>query len=169
VPVAVNASAAEFGSERFFQLVTRALEATGFDPKRLEIEITETAIIEDEAQVRQAMDRFRALGVRVALDDFGAGYSSLSHLLRFPFDKLKIDKSFIDSCTGNVRSAAVVHGVVGIGRALGMKVVAEGVETAEQQQFLRAAGVHAMQGYLFQRPAPIGAIGNLVRETRLAS
>jgi EAL domain-containing protein (putative c-di-GMP-specific phosphodiesterase class I)/signal transduction histidine kinase/DNA-binding NarL/FixJ family response regulator len=169
LPVAVNASAAEFGSDRFFQLVTRVLETSGFDPRRLEIEITETAIIEDETQVRGAMDRLRELGVRVSLDDFGAGYSSLSHLLRFPFDKLKIDKSFIDTCTGSVRTAAVVHGVVGIGRALGMKVVAEGVETVDQQKFLRAAGVHAMQGYLFQRPAPIAAIINLVDEMKLAS
>jgi EAL domain-containing protein (putative c-di-GMP-specific phosphodiesterase class I) len=169
LPVAVNASAAEFGSERFYDMVARTLEATGFDPKRLEIEITETAIIQDEEQVRATIERLHALGVKVTLDDFGAGYSSLSHLLRFPFDKLKIDKSFIDACAGNIKSASVIHGVVSIGRALGMKVVAEGVETPEQHGFLKAAGVHYLQGYLFQRPAPISAIVNLVTETRLAS
>jgi EAL domain-containing protein (putative c-di-GMP-specific phosphodiesterase class I)/CheY-like chemotaxis protein len=169
LPVAVNASALEFGSDRFYDMVTRTLEATGFDPKRLEIEITETAIIQDEAQVRATIERLHALGVKVALDDFGAGYSSLSHLLRFPFDKLKIDKSFIDACSGDIKSASVIHGVVSIGRSLGMKVVAEGVETPEQHGFLKAAGVHALQGYLFQRPAPIAAIVNLVSETRLAS
>jgi EAL domain-containing protein (putative c-di-GMP-specific phosphodiesterase class I)/CheY-like chemotaxis protein len=169
LPVAVNASAAEFGSDRFYDMVTRTLEATGFDPRRLEIEITETAIIQDEEQVRATIERLHALGVKVALDDFGAGYSSLSHLLRFPFDKLKIDKSFIDTCSGDIKSASVIHGVVSIGRALGMKVVAEGVETPEQHGFLKAAGVHALQGYLFQRPAPIAAIANLLTETRLAS
>jgi EAL domain-containing protein (putative c-di-GMP-specific phosphodiesterase class I) len=169
IPVAVNASASEFGSDRFYDTVTRTLEATGFDARRLEIEITETAIIQDEDQVRATIDRLHALGVKVALDDFGAGYSSLSHLLRFPFDKLKIDKSFIDACSGDIKSASVIHGVVSIGRSLGMKVVAEGVETPEQHGFLKAAGVHALQGYLFQRPAPIAAIANLLAETRLAS
>jgi EAL domain-containing protein (putative c-di-GMP-specific phosphodiesterase class I) len=90
----------------------------------------------------------------VALDDFGSGYSSLSHLRLVPFDKLKIDKGFISACTQDVTSAAVVHAVVSMGRALGMKVVAEGVETELQHKFLKVAGVHCMQGYLFGKPVP---------------
>ena len=98
------------------------------------------------------MSRLKALGVRLALDDFGTGYSSLLYLRRFPFDKLKIDKSFVHSIERSADAAAIVHAVVSLGRGLGMKVTAEGVETAEQQLFLRAAGVHSMQGYRFGRP-----------------
>jgi EAL domain-containing protein (putative c-di-GMP-specific phosphodiesterase class I) len=98
------------------------------------------------------MDRLRALGAKIALDDFGAGYSSLQHLRRFPFDKLKIDREFITDCTAEVQSATVIHAVTSIGRALGMKVVAEGVETENIARFLKIAGVHALQGYLFGEP-----------------
>ena len=95
------------------------------------------------------MLRLKALGVRLALDDFGTGYSSLLYLRRFPFDKLKIDRSFVRSIEKASDAAAIVHAVVSLGRGLGMKVTAEGVETADQQLFLRAAGVHSMQGYRF--------------------
>jgi EAL domain-containing protein (putative c-di-GMP-specific phosphodiesterase class I) len=98
------------------------------------------------------MLRLKALGVRIALDDFGTGYSSLLYLRRFPFDKLKIDRSFVVSIEGAADAAAIVHAVVGLGRGLGMQVTAEGVETADQHLFLRAAGVHSMQGYRFGRP-----------------
>ena len=98
------------------------------------------------------MLRLKAIGVRFALDDFGTGYSSLLYLRRFPFDKLKIDRSFVHSIERAADAAAIVHAVVSLGRGLGMKVTAEGVETAEQQLFLRAAGVHMMQGYRFGRP-----------------
>jgi EAL domain-containing protein (putative c-di-GMP-specific phosphodiesterase class I) len=103
----------------------------------------------------------------VALDDFGAGYSSLSHLRRYPFDKLKIDREFITDCSRDMESATVVHAVVSIGRALGMKVIAEGVETETQRNFLRIAGVYAMQGYLFGRPAPIDSLAPLIGATRV--
>jgi EAL domain-containing protein (putative c-di-GMP-specific phosphodiesterase class I) len=100
------------------------------------------------------MLRLKALGVKLALDDFGTGYSSLQYLRRFPFDRLKIDHTFVRSIENAADAAAIVHAVVSLGRGLGMKVTAEGVETAEQQLFLRAAGVHAMQGYRFGRPVP---------------
>ena len=98
-----------------------------------------------------AMLRLKALGVRIALDDFGTGYSSLLYLRRFPFDKLKIDRSFVLAIEKAAEAAAIVHAIVSLGRGLGMKVTAEGVETADQQLFLRAAGVHSMQGYRFGR------------------
>ena len=98
------------------------------------------------------MNRLRSLGVRLALDDFGTGYSSLQYLRRFPFDKLKIDRSFVLSLEKTADAAAIVHAVVSLGRGLGMKVTAEGVETADQHLFLRAAGVHFMQGYRFGKP-----------------
>jgi len=101
------------------------------------------------------MARLHDLGVRIALDDFGVGYSSLRHLRLFPFDKLKIDREFVSSCGTDSEAAVVVHAVVSIGRALGMKVVAEGVETEVQQRFLKVAGVHAMQGWLYGKPRPI--------------
>ena len=104
------------------------------------------------------MVRLKALGVRLALDDFGTGYSSLLYLRRFPFDKLKIDRSFVRSIEKAADAAAIVHAIVSLGRGLGMKVTAEGVETADQQLFLRAAGVHSMQGYRFGRPGSIAQI-----------
>ena len=125
---------------------------TGFDPARLELEITESTLLGNFDSAEGAMRRLKALGVRLALDDFGTGYSSLLYLRRFPFDRLKIDRSFVLSIEKAPEAAAIVHAVVGLGRGLGMKVTAEGVETAEQHLFLRAAGVHCMQGFRFGRP-----------------
>ncbi len=104
------------------------------------------------------MRRLKALGVRLALDDFGTGYSSLLYLRRFPFDKLKIDRSFVRAIESAAEAAPIVHAIVSLGRGLGMKVTAEGVETAEQHLFLRAAGVHFMQGFRFGRPETTGEI-----------
>ena len=102
------------------------------------------------------------MGVKVALDDFGVGYSSLNHLRLYPFDKLKIDRVFIQNCDTDVASAALVHAVVSVGRALGMKIVAEGVETEGQQKFLRISGVHALQGFHLARPMPAEALRALL-------
>ena len=111
------------------------------------------------------MVRLKALGVRLALDDFGTGYSSLLYLRRSPFDKLKIDRSFVRSIEKAADAAAIVHAIVSLGRGLGMKVTAEGVETADQQLFLRAAGVHSMQGYRFGRPGSIAQISARLQGT----
>ncbi len=147
--VAVNVSPLQFRRNDFYNLVERTLAETRFDPARLEIELTESVLLGNVDSAEAAMLRLKELGVQVALDDFGTGYSSLLYLRRFPFDKLKIDRSFVRSIEKAADAAAIVHAVVGLGRGLGMKVTAEGVETADQQLFLRAAGVHSMQGFRF--------------------
>jgi diguanylate cyclase (GGDEF)-like protein len=152
ITVAVNVSPLQFRRTDFVDVVERILAETGFDPARLELEVTESTLIGNVDTAELAMTRLKALGVRLALDDFGTGYSSLLYLRRFPFDKLKIDRSFVHSIEKASDAAAIVHAVVSLGRGLGMKVTAEGVESAEQHLFLRAAGVHSMQGYRFGRP-----------------
>jgi EAL domain-containing protein (putative c-di-GMP-specific phosphodiesterase class I)/signal transduction histidine kinase len=164
--VSFNASALEFADEGFVDRLLAAVAETGYDARRLEVEITETAILHHEKPVLESMNRLHAAGIGVALDDFGAGYSSLSHLRRYPFDKLKIDREFITDCSRDMESATVVHAVVSIGRALGMKVIAEGVETETQRNFLRIAGVYAMQGYLFGKPVPIDHLAPLIGAAR---
>ena len=160
--VAFNASAIEFADPGFVDRLHGLIQHHGYDPRRLEVEITETAILQSEVQVRTNIDRLRALGMKVALDDFGAGYSSLGHLRRYPFDKLKIDREFITDCSRDMQSATVVHAVVSIGRALGMKVIAEGVETETQRKFLKVAGVHAMQGFLFGKAVGIDELSRKI-------
>ncbi len=147
--VSVNVSPLQFRRTDFVDVVERTLAETQFDPARLELELTESVLIGNIETAEAGMLRLKALGVRIALDDFGTGYSSLLYLRRFPFDKLKIDRSFVRSIEKAADAAAIVHAVVSLGRGLGMKVTAEGVETADQQLFLRAAGVHCMQGYRF--------------------
>jgi diguanylate cyclase (GGDEF)-like protein len=152
ITVSVNVSPLQFRRADFVDVVERILLETDFDATRLELEVTESTLLGNVDTAELAMFRLKALGVRLALDDFGTGYSSLLYLRRFPFDKLKIDRSFVHSIERAADAAAIVHAVVSLGRGLGMKVTAEGVETAEQQLFLRAAGVHMMQGYRFGRP-----------------
>jgi len=147
--IAVNVSPLQFRRPEFVGQVERILEETGFDPTRLELELTESVLLGNVDSAEQAMLRLKGMGVRIALDDFGTGYSSLQYLRRYPFDKLKIDRSFVHSIEKAADAAAIVHAVVGLGRGLGMKVTAEGVETADQHLFLRAAGVHFMQGFRF--------------------
>ena len=158
VILAVNVSPLQFRRQDFVDVVERIMSETGFDPKRLELELTESTLLGNTGSAESAMLRLKALGVRLALDDFGTGYSSLSYLRRFPFDKIKIDRSFVRAIETTADSASIIHAIVSLGRGLGMKVTAEGVETAEQQLFLRAAGVHTMQGYRFGRPMPADQI-----------
>jgi diguanylate cyclase (GGDEF)-like protein len=147
--LAVNVSPLQFRRADFVSVVERILVETDFDPKRLELELTESTLLGNFEAAESAMRRLKNLGVRLALDDFGTGYSSLQYLRKFPFDKLKIDRSFVDSIEKAPDAAAIVHAIVGVGRGLGMRVTAEGVETADQHLFLRAAGVHIMQGFRF--------------------
>jgi diguanylate cyclase len=152
--IAVNVSPLQFRRADFVDIVERIVKETGFDPNRLELELTESTLLGNLESAELSMLRLKAIGVRFALDDFGTGYSSLQYLRRFPFDKLKIDSSFVHSIETAPDAAAIVHAVVSLGRGLGMRVTAEGVENAEQHLFLRAAGVHSMQGYRFGRPGP---------------
>ncbi len=152
--VAVNVSPLQFRRSDFVDVVERILKETDFDADRLELELTESTLLGNLETAELSMLRLKAIGVRFALDDFGTGYSSLLYLRRFPFDKLKIDSSFVRSIETAPDAAAIVHAVVSLGRGLGMRVTAEGVENAEQHLFLRAAGVHSMQGYRFGRPGP---------------
>jgi diguanylate cyclase len=156
--ISVNVSPLQFRRTEFVDVVERILAETDFDPARLELEVTESTLLGNVDTAELAMFRLKALGVRLALDDFGTGYSSLLYLRRFPFDKLKIDSSFVRSIERAADAAAIVHAVVSLGRGLGMKVTAEGVETGEQQLFLRAAGIHSMQGFRFGRPCSAAEI-----------
>jgi len=164
ITVAVNVSPLQFRRGDFVDVVERILADTGFNPTLLELEVTESTLLGNVDTAELAMFRLKTLGVRLALDDFGTGYSSLHYLRRFPFDKLKIDRSFVLSIERAADAAAIVHAVVSLGRGLGMKVTAEGVETAEQHLFLRAAGVHSMQGYRFGRPGAAAAISKRLAE-----
>ncbi len=150
-PTLTTVSPIQFRRPGFADRIEQILSETAIGSGRIELEITETALIEAEVAVQQTIELLHHRGVSFALDDFGTGYSGLTNLRRFPIDKIKIDRSFVSNL-GSTVDATIIHAVVSIGRALGLKVVAEGVETIEQQKFVAAAGVHAMQGYLFARP-----------------
>jgi diguanylate cyclase len=162
ITVAVNVSPIQFRHKDFVATVQRIVAEEGLDPARLELELTEGVIVDDADLAEQAMIELRSLGVRMALDDFGTGYSSLIYLRRFAFDKIKIDRSFLEAMETTGESAILIHSVVHLGRALGLTVTAEGVETEEQQRFLQALGCHQMQGYLFCEPVSGAHIDRLL-------
>ena len=137
-----------------FQTVMRALNDAGLPPSRLEIEVTESVLIDRPSSYIALLNQLRNIGVSVVLDDFGTGYSSLSHLIQFPFDKVKIDKSFTQHITERADCAAIVNSIVGLGRNLDMVTIVEGVETGRQLETIRAAGATFAQGYLFGKPMP---------------
>lgn len=160
--VSVNVSPVEFVAG-YAEAARDLVASVGADPRRIELELTETALMNDPALCRAEIERLRDYGFGIALDDFGAGYSSLAYLRDLPIDKLKIDRAFVRDCAG-ARGAAILHAIVALGRALGMKITAEGVETREQQTFLKAAGCRYLQGFLFARPSPAEVIDELMRE-----
>ncbi|WP_430511672.1 putative bifunctional diguanylate cyclase/phosphodiesterase [Pannonibacter phragmitetus] len=153
--VAVNFSPAQFKAGETQRKVARALEESGLDPKRLEIEITESLLIADTDAVVETLEAISAMGVTIAMDDFGTGYSSLSYLNRFPFNKIKIDRSFIKNLGKDAGTDAVVTSIIGLGRSLDVLITAEGVENQDQVVLLRAAGCDLVQGYLFGRPGAV--------------
>ena len=137
------------------------MRESGLPFERLELEIVESSYFDDPEKADKVLRRIRELGIKIALDDFGTGYSSLSCLLRLPLDRIKIDRSFV-SGIDKVRSASIVHAIIALARAIGLKVTAEGIETEEQQKFLRAAGAHLLQGFLFSTPVPAERIDLLL-------
>jgi diguanylate cyclase len=159
--VAVNVSAVQIHNANFAHLVHEILFETGLAPGRLELEITETALVRDLNRALATLRRIKILGVRIAMDDFGTGYSSLSNLRAFPFDKIKIDGSFIKSVNVNDQAAAIVRSVLGLGRALRLPVLAEGVETAAELAFLESELCDQVQGYLLGRPGEIAGFRQL--------
>ncbi len=162
--VAVNLSSLQFKGGSLLDQVERALADSGLRPDRLELEITESVLLQDDEQVLDTLHAIRRLGVRISMDDFGTGYSSLSYLRRFPFDKIKIDQSFVRGMAGQDDCIAIIRAVVGLGRALGMAVNAEGVETQDQRRALQAEGCDELQGYLFSTPQPVTQVAALLRE-----
>ena len=155
--VAVNISAVQLRAPNLPQLVHEILLQTGLSASRLELEITESALIEDPNRALNTLRQVKALGVRIAMDDFGTGHSSLSNLRAFPFDKIKIDRSFVKSVNCNEQAATIVRAVLGLGRGLGMPVLAEGVETAAELEFLGHESCTEVQGYFLSRPQPIAS------------
>jgi diguanylate cyclase (GGDEF)-like protein len=164
--VAINLSPAQFRQGDLPGLVHTVLLETGLPPGRLELEITEGVLVDDFSRAVSILRRLKALGVQIAMDDFGSGYSSLSYLQAFPFDKIKIDKTFISNLEMSPQSATIVRAVIGLARGLGVPVLAEGVESKEQIEFLAKASCDLVQGYLIGRPRPIADYAELVGRRR---
>ena len=154
--VAVNVSPVQLLDPRLPQIVTQALLDSGLPARRLELEITETALLGDDEAALRTLTQLHDLGVRISLDDFGTGYSSLSYLHRFPISRIKIDRSFICKLPEDPGSASIVRAIAQLGESLDMKVTAEGIETAEQLSFITKHGCDHVQGFLISRPIRTG-------------
>jgi len=161
--VSVNVSALQFLGEHFVQEVLATLDRTGAPPTRLKLELTESLLVNDVEDIIAKMLALKAQGVGFSLDDFGTGYSSLSYLKRLPLDQLKIDQSFLYEALSNPKDAAIVRATVTLGKSLEMMVIAEGVETQTQRDFLVGEGCHHFQGYYFGRPGPVEALEHFFR------
>jgi predicted signal transduction protein with EAL and GGDEF domain len=159
VTIAVNLSAVQFRKGNLAQVVTGALAASGLPSRRLELEVTESVLLQKSEANLAMLHAIKKLGVSIVLDDFGTGYSSLSYLRIFPFDKIKIDRSFVRELSSSADSAAIVSAIAGLARSLDMVTTAEGVETDEQLALVRLAGCNQVQGFLFGRPGPAAALG----------
>ncbi|OKO67815.1 diguanylate cyclase [Bradyrhizobium sp. AS23.2] len=166
VRVAVNLSPLQFRGGNLLSMVTDALKHSGLPPRRLELEITETLLLEKSAQVLATLHALRALGVRISMDDFGTGYSSLSYLRSFPFDKIKIDQSFVRDLGANREAQAIIRSIVSLGKGLGVTITAEGVETEAELSCLRAEGCDEGQGFLFSKARPNAEIISLLAAQR---
>jgi EAL domain-containing protein (putative c-di-GMP-specific phosphodiesterase class I) len=161
--VSVNLSSIQFQQGDIVATVEKALKASGLDPKRLELEVTESLWLQNTDTVLEQLIRFRAMGISIALDDFGTGYSSLAYLWKFPFDTVKIDRSFVTLMGIEPKATAIIHTIVALGRTLYLKVTAEGVETPEQAEALKEAGCDYAQGYWFGRPLTVNAANELAK------
>jgi EAL domain-containing protein (putative c-di-GMP-specific phosphodiesterase class I) len=165
VTVSVNVSARQFRERNLVARVAGVLKGSGLDAKHLELEVTESLIMQDVDLAVSTMEELRRLGVQLSIDDFGTGYSSLSALKSFPVSRLKIDKSFIDGLLADENDRAVANAIISLGRTLNLRVIAEGVETEAQADFLRSVNCDEMQGYLFSKPRPASEIEDLLRAT----
>jgi predicted signal transduction protein with EAL and GGDEF domain len=163
IKVAVNLSPVQFIGGGLLEAVREALDRSGLSPQRLELEITETTLLQDNPATLATLHALRAMGVAIALDDFGTGYSSLSYLRAFPFDKLKIDRSFVQDLTERPECAAIVKAVATLAESLNMTTVAEGVETHDHLVRVHLAGCTAVQGYLFSRPVPAAELSEVFK------
>jgi EAL domain-containing protein (putative c-di-GMP-specific phosphodiesterase class I) len=163
VRVAVNISSVQFRGSDIVGVVRSALRDSGLEASRLELEITETAMLQDAVAALSTIHQLRDLNVQISMDDFGTGYSSLSYLRRFPFDRIKIDQSFVRDMDRQDDSIAIVRTMITLGRNLGMGITAEGVETRRQLDILEDAGCTEVQGYLFSRPVTASAVADLLR------
>lgn len=152
INIAINISPVQFRCQNLIQVVANSLATSGLAPHRLEIEITEALLLDDTDQVLSVLKGLKRLGVRISMDDFGTGYSSLSYLQKFPFNKIKIDKAFVQNLSDEAGSDAIIRAIVGIAESLNMSTTAEGVETLRQKEIVTALGCVEMQGYLFARP-----------------
>jgi EAL domain-containing protein (putative c-di-GMP-specific phosphodiesterase class I) len=153
--LAVNVSVVQFQSHNFVDHVGQILEKTGAPPHKLKLEVTESLLMDNPERITEMMNRLRSMGVRFSLDDFGTGYSSMSYLNQLPLDQIKIDQSFINEVTTNLASSAIVESIIGLAKGLNLEVIAEGVETEEQKNWLADHGCQNFQGYLFGRPEEI--------------
>jgi EAL domain-containing protein (putative c-di-GMP-specific phosphodiesterase class I) len=160
--IAVNLSPVQFESEAIVSDIATALSESRLAPERLEIEVTEGVLLRDSPVIRERLRALQALGVRVVLDDFGTGYSSLGYLWQFPFDKLKIDQSFIRAIDRNPRARGVLRTIIALGRTLGLPVTAEGIETENEAAFVRKLRCDLAQGYLFSRPLPETEVASFI-------
>jgi EAL domain-containing protein (putative c-di-GMP-specific phosphodiesterase class I) len=162
VPVAINLSARNLYDPKLLERIEAIVGTWGIDPKALEIEITEGALVEDTQAARTVLARLSALCGKIYIDDFGTGYSSLSYLVSLPVHALKIDRAFVIQMSKSRQARAVVESVISMAHALGLRVVAEGVETAEDAQLLRELGCDEAQGYFFGRPVPPADFGRFL-------
>ena len=167
--VSVNLSPIEFKTGNLFERIQKTLNNSGIDPARVELEITESVMLDDAAGALEVMKNLKRLGVRICMDDFGTGYSSLSYLRAFPFDGLKIDRSFLNRLEENDDDKTIVQAIVGLGRALSLTVTAEGIETAEHLKLLKAVSCDEGQGYFLSRPLDIDAFDALVEAADMSA
>jgi EAL domain-containing protein (putative c-di-GMP-specific phosphodiesterase class I) len=163
VRIAVNLSPSQFAGARVTEAVAKALRSSGLPPGRLELEITETVLLHDNAEMLAILHALEDLGVTISMDDFGTGYSSLSYLRKFPFKKVKIDKSFVQELGHNRHDTAIVHSTLDLCRRLGIRTTAEGVETEHQMGWLAAAGCTEAQGFLFSPALPASDVPALLQ------
>jgi EAL domain-containing protein (putative c-di-GMP-specific phosphodiesterase class I) len=154
LPVAVNLSCVQFRQKDLLQTISQIVKETGVDPRYIELEITESTVMANDEEAGKTLRGLASLGVRLSIDDFGTGYSSLSSLKRFTLDTLKIDSSFVKDLSHDVDDRAIVLAIIGMAHTLGLRVVAEGVDTEEQVTFLKEQGCDELQGFLFSRPLP---------------